>query len=310
MTFPTVLPPTRRPNGRPAPEIPRAAGLSLLEVILALAILAMASAYLAQSMHLAADNAIKSQRFAEAELVAESVMAQVVAGVIPAEPVTWTPYYTSYSDGQWVYQLTLVPTEIQGMLGLQVSVQQAEAATTTPARYDLVVTRWIVDPQLGLDTPPEDDGYGEEGYGGGEYGSGSSSGSSPDTSGTPAAGGSTASGSTAATAAGGFNPGALGGGFGRRGVGAGGPAGRGSGGGGPGAGGGPGGGGRAAGGPGGRAPTGGGEGRGAGFAPGGGGAGRGGGRGGGGPAGGGRPGGGAGRGGGGFAPGGLGGRST
>ena len=70
-------------------------GLSLLEVVLALSLLAMASAYLAQAMNLAATNALKAERLTQAELVAESVMSQVVAGVIPAQPVAWTPYYSA-----------------------------------------------------------------------------------------------------------------------------------------------------------------------------------------------------------------------
>ncbi|RMF41985.1 MAG: prepilin-type N-terminal cleavage/methylation domain-containing protein, partial [Planctomycetota bacterium] len=267
MIVPVSIPFCTLPDPRSAAARLRR-GLSLLEVILALAVLAMASAYLAQSMQLAADNAIKSRRISEAELVAESVVAQVVAGVIPAQPVTWTPYYTSYSDGQWVYQLTLVPTEVQGMLGLQVSVQQSDASVNNPGRYDLVVNRWIVDPQLGLDTPPEETGYGDEGYGGGGYGGGSTTGSAAGSGGASAAGG--ASGATAGAIPGGFGPGVAGGGLGPRG-GAGGGPGAGAGGrggpgaGGPGAGGrgGPGAGGAGRGGPGG--PGGGG------FAPGGGG---------------------------------------
>ncbi|GIW96833.1 MAG: hypothetical protein KatS3mg111_0166 [Pirellulaceae bacterium] len=265
-------------------------GLSLLEVVLALAILSMAAAYLAQSMEIAANNAIKSQRIAAAELVAESIIAQVVAGIIPAEPVTWTPYYTSYGNEEWLYQLTILPTEVQGMLGVQVAVKDAASATPLQADYDLAVSRWMIDPQLGLDTPPVDDGYGGEGYGGGSYGSGSGStaaGTNAGGAGTSTAGNAAAGGSgfpqfsgLSSGRAGGGRAGGPGGGR------AGGPGGAGGGGrgGGPGGGGGgfPGGGGARGGGPtgspgGGFAPFGGGPagggrgtrgGAGGGFAPG------------------------------------------
>ncbi len=57
-------------------------GISLLEVVLALAILGIASAYLSQAMQLATLNAVRAQRLTQAELVAESVMNQVIGGVI------------------------------------------------------------------------------------------------------------------------------------------------------------------------------------------------------------------------------------
>lgn len=269
--------------------------ISLLEVVLALAILAMSAAYLAQSMELATTNAIKSQRLTQAELVAESVMNQVIAGVIPPDPVTWTPYFNSMGQTDWMYQIQSVPTEVQDMIGLQVAVQQVTTNDfgATANSYDLFANRWIINPELGLDTPPEDD-YGDEGYGGGSYGGGSYGGES---------------GGGAAGAGGGGAAPAGGGGFG--GFGAGGPGGGRGGQGGPG-------GGRGGGGPGGARGGGGGQGGargggGPGGAGGRGGAGGGGARGGGGPGGaggrggGGAPGGGGARGGGGGGRGGAGG---
>lgn len=168
----------------------RRAGLSLLEVVLALAILALATAYLAQSMELATTNALKSQRLAKAELVAESVMNQVVAGLIPAEPVSWTPYYNSTGLSEWMYQLQQVPTEVEGMLGLQVAVQQVDPNTgVVQTYYDLYANRWIIDPELMLDTPPEEEetdaGYGGESSGGSSGQSGNTSSTGP----APSAGG-------------------------------------------------------------------------------------------------------------------------
>lgn len=132
--------------------------LSLLEVVLALAILAVATAYLAQSMQLATTNALKAQRLTKAELVVESVLNQVIAGLIPSDPVTWTPYNNSQGATDWVYQIQQVPAEMDGMLGLQIAVQQVDPQSgMVPGKVDLFVNRWIIDPSLGLDTPPEEE---------------------------------------------------------------------------------------------------------------------------------------------------------
>lgn len=160
-------------------------GLSLLEVILALALLGVASAIMAQAMQMAATNAIAAQRQAEAELAAESVMNQIIAGVIPMQPTTtWTPVGTSASSANWNYMLQTVPCEVQNMLGIEVSVRDAaEIDSTRPA--DLTVKRWIVDPALGLDMP-------------------ASTGSETDATGQ-AAGAGAAGGGTTGAAAGGLN---------------------------------------------------------------------------------------------------------
>ena len=141
--------------------------ISLMEVVLALAILAIASAYLAQAMQIAAQNAIRAQRLTQAELVAESVMNQVVGGLIPAQPVTWTPYISSATSSNWNYSLSIVPAEIQGIIGIQVGVQEPVAGAVPGAQpADLIATRWIIDPSLGLDTMPEEEPVEEEAAGG------------------------------------------------------------------------------------------------------------------------------------------------
>lgn len=202
-------------------------GLSLLEVVLALSILAMATAYLAQSMSIATTNAIRSERLTQAELVGESVMNQVIAGVIPAQPVTWTAYISASqqsmgTSSRWMYQLQSVQTEMEGMIGLQVAVQEISQDGLTRNNPDFFVNRWMIDPSLGLDTPPaetEEDAAS----------TGSSSSSAGSTSGTSA--GSSAGVPGAAGGIGALPPlGGVGGAGGRGGPGQGGPGGGGQGG--------------------------------------------------------------------------------
>ena len=223
--------------------------ISLLEVILALAILGIASAYLAQAMQLASQNAIRAQKLTQAELVAESVMNQVIGGVIPAQPATWSPYSSASMTGAWNYSLAIVPAEMQGMIGIQIGVQEVVPGALLGAQpADLVATRWIIDPALALDVLPEEEPAEESAASGqsGQAASGQNGQSGQGQSGQGGMGG-----------MGGGGMGMGGGGFGGGGRGGQGGGGRGPGG---GQGGGPGGGGPGGGGPGGGGPGGGGPG--------------------------------------------------
>ena len=194
-------------ENRPVPSRslhPRA--ISLLEVILALSILAFSAAYLAQSMNLATEAALDSQDKIRAELVAESVLSQVVAGVIPSDPVTWTSFQSATGVSEWLYSIQNVPAEFDGMVGFQIAVKHSRQVADTAA-YELFVNRWIIDPALMLDTPPEEDTTGETGGSAG----------AADT-GTGAAGGSTdgpSQGGGGAAAGGGMPMGGAGGAGGR-----------------------------------------------------------------------------------------------
>lgn len=139
-----------------------ARGLTLLEVILALAILGVACAFMAQAMQLATSNAMEAQRQAQGELAAESIMSELVAGIIPLQPTsTWAPVGVSTSTSNWSYLVQIVPCEVQSMIGIQVMVRDdADLESTRPA--DLSVIRWVIDPSLGLDTPPDTTGTGTD----------------------------------------------------------------------------------------------------------------------------------------------------
>lgn len=158
------------------------AGLSLLEVILALAILGVACAFMAQAMRMATNNALSAQRQAQAELAAESVMSQVVAGIIPMQPSSaWTPVGVSASTSNWSYMLGQVNCEVENMVGVQIMVKDmTNQDTTAPA--DLSVIRWMIDPSLGLDSPPTTDSTDQSGQSG-------STGSSTGGTGTSTGGG-------------------------------------------------------------------------------------------------------------------------
>lgn len=144
---------------------PERTAISLLEVVLALAILAVATAYLSQATHLATENAVRARTISQAEIVAESVVNQIIAGVLPAQPTSWTNYSSpnalnrlsagSPSDSQWMYQVQISGAEFSGMINLQVGVIQARPGRELGGQADLSIQRWMIDPQLGLDKPPD-----------------------------------------------------------------------------------------------------------------------------------------------------------
>lgn len=131
-------------------------GLSLLEVVLALAILAVSAALLAQITRQATDNAMSAQKLAHAQMLCESKMAEVLVGAIPMEPLDWTLNEDGSLPGQWYYRLETTTTERENMIGLRLAVtDNPNPLTGSPELFFLM--RWVIDPSLGLDTAPSSD---------------------------------------------------------------------------------------------------------------------------------------------------------
>lgn len=150
-------------------------GLSLLEVVLALAILAMTAALLSQLTRQATDNAMASQRQADAQILCESTMAEVLAGAIPMQSTDWTPIQFSTRPGNWHYRLESSATERPDMLGLRLGISDDPQKTTGQVELFYIV-RWVIDPNLGLDVLPETtDASGSTGTSGSTTGGGATS---------------------------------------------------------------------------------------------------------------------------------------
>ena len=121
----------------------RRAGLSLMEVILALAILGLALAAITQLIALGARAAMESRELTRAQIIAESLLAQLAAEVIPAETMERIP--VPY-EPNWVYSTLVEGTDQPGLIAVHVVVEQAESADLQPLRF--IVTRWMVDPEV------------------------------------------------------------------------------------------------------------------------------------------------------------------
>ena len=143
----------RSSASRPCCKIHRC-GLSLIEVILALAILDMSVAQLSQITKQSTDNGLMAQRLATAQMLCESKMSEVLAGAIPLTTTPWTPITDSLRNGNWNYQIQTVTAQQKDMVGVRLSVtDQPNTTTENPELFFIV--RWMIDPNLGLDTLPQ-----------------------------------------------------------------------------------------------------------------------------------------------------------
>lgn len=121
----------------------RRSGFSLLELILALAILALAVAAISQLVRLGLAHARYARELTKAELYCESTLAELAAGVIPLEGATGVPIA---QDPEWLYSVAVEPAEVNGLLVVTVTVYQAEPDPIRPIEFTLV--RWMADPAL------------------------------------------------------------------------------------------------------------------------------------------------------------------
>ena len=122
-------------------------GFSLLEVILALAILTGALVLLGEFARLGAANAGMAQNVSQAQLLCESKLAEIVSGV--TQPTADSDVLQADNDDspQWNYTVDVEPVEnqsVQNLLAVTVTVTQDLPQENHPA--SCMLTRWISDP--------------------------------------------------------------------------------------------------------------------------------------------------------------------
>lgn len=136
----------------PCPRRQRA-GLSLLEVVLALSILAMSAGILASVTMTAVNNGMMGHRLATAQIMAESKMAEVLTGAISIQGgIDWTMITDPVPEGTWYYKLETTTTGNQDMIGVRLAI--TDEIGLEENRELFFIARWMIDPSLGLDTPP------------------------------------------------------------------------------------------------------------------------------------------------------------
>jgi type II secretion system protein I len=129
-------------------------GFSLLEIILSLAILAGSLAALGEVMRQSDRNASLCSDETRAQIIAASIMDELIAGSRPGTAVNRTVYDPA-DDPPWLYSIAVENTSHAGLVGVRISVEQEIEAQLQPAKYELV--RWLMNPDLAAQSGSQSD---------------------------------------------------------------------------------------------------------------------------------------------------------
>ncbi len=131
--------------------------ISLLEVILALAILAGAVATLGHVMRIGTRSAADSRDLTAAQLLCESKMSELTARVVPLESVQRVPFETNQD---WLYSIVVRSTEEENLFFVRVIVEEDVDPRLRPLSF--MLDRWVLDPDLELLEEDEPESQAEE----------------------------------------------------------------------------------------------------------------------------------------------------
>ncbi len=125
-------------------------GFTLLEIILALTILAGAVAVLGEVSRFGMRCAERARDMTHAQLLCEGKLAEIVAGIAPAEAVDGAAFESAddAEPSEWLYSVELNTTDTEGLIEVRVTVTKDRPAEMRPAEVSLV--RWMVDPGIEL----------------------------------------------------------------------------------------------------------------------------------------------------------------
>ena len=119
------------------------AGLSLLETILAIAILGMSIAIVGEFVHTGTIAAASARDTTMAQLLCEGKLAELTSGLQPLTSVNNTPVEVATD---WQYTVQVQQSSQAGLLMIGVTVTNASTQTARPVSVTLY--RWMIDPQL------------------------------------------------------------------------------------------------------------------------------------------------------------------
>lgn len=144
MQTPPLRPQLHLMGGTRSASLRRHAAFTLLEVILAIAILAISLAAIGEVVRTALGNASQAADGLEARLVAQGVIDQIKCGVI--EIVDAGPLQLSDSEafGNWTVQILVETTAVEELVQVRVLVGRTLDPSERPA-CELV--RWFPNPQ-------------------------------------------------------------------------------------------------------------------------------------------------------------------
>jgi type II secretion system protein I len=119
------------------------AGMTLLEVILAIAILGGSLAILGELVRIGTRSAHAARVNSTAQLLADSMVAEIAAGI--TSPESTEGVVENYGGFRWSYVVQVEQVDQQGLLAVSVTVRENLDASQQPVSYTLV--RWMIDPE-------------------------------------------------------------------------------------------------------------------------------------------------------------------
>lgn len=124
-------------------------GFTLLEVILAIAILALSLAGIGEVVRSAFSNASQAADGLEARIVAQGIVDQIKCGVIEIADAGPMPMGDTEALGDWEVQIIVEPTNVEELLQVRVLVGREIDARERPS-CELV--RWFQNPEYAVAT--------------------------------------------------------------------------------------------------------------------------------------------------------------
>ncbi len=128
-------------------------GFSLLEILLALAILGGAMAVLAQIAGTGTDASREARDLAVARIIAQTKLSELLLdrSITPQSvPPTPVESFDGDSMSEFTYSIEVQPAPLDGLLAVRVTVEAVNPNGGAPlATYTL--DRWMIDPMLGLE---------------------------------------------------------------------------------------------------------------------------------------------------------------
>ncbi|HUG91233.1 MAG TPA: hypothetical protein VML55_10385 [Planctomycetaceae bacterium] len=123
-------------------------GMTLFEVVLAVAIFLGAWTALSQLYSTGARASVQARHEVDAVMHAQSRMAELAAGVLPLEAMTDQPF-DDPDLAAWTWSTTVGPGPHADLLAVEVTVRREGSNSMARASYSL--RRYVRDPQLFLD---------------------------------------------------------------------------------------------------------------------------------------------------------------
>lgn len=116
-------------------------GLSLVEVLLSIAILGGSMVVISNMYFLAYRSAVRARLVNDANILCDTVMAELAAGVLPANSIAGQ---TFQDNPEWAYSVEIGSSMQPGLLVANVIVQQANPEVAVPVSVSIV--RFLPDP--------------------------------------------------------------------------------------------------------------------------------------------------------------------